>query len=46
MYQLKNKKSKKLDNVVMLNELPFYDELNVVKQKKHLKDMQEVIALK
>ena len=27
----------------MLNELPFYDELTIVKKQKHLKNMQEVI---
>ena len=27
----------------MLNELPFYDELTMVKKQKHLKNMQEVI---
>ena len=35
-----------LNNVDMLSELPFYNELIIVKQQKHLKDMSEVIALK
>ena len=30
----------------MLRELPLYNELSKVKHQKHLKNMQEVIALK
>ena len=37
---------KHLNNVNMLKELPFHNELNIVKTEKHLKDMQESIALK
>ena len=46
MYQLKKKLSiKKLNNVDLLRELPIYDGLNIVKQQKHFKNMQRVIAL-
>ena len=41
MYQLKN-----LSNVDMLGELPFYDELNMVKTPNAFKKMQEALALK
>ena len=37
---------KKLNNADMLSELPFYDELNIVKIAKAFKNMQEAIALK
>ena len=30
----------------LFNEVSFYNELNIEKHQKHLKDMQEVIALK
>ena len=39
-------KIKHLPNIELLHELPFYDELSVVKNQMHLKDMQEVIKLK
>ena len=39
-------KIKHLNTVDMLSELPFYDELNIVKTAKTLKNMQEAIALK
>ena len=39
-------KIKHLSNIELLPELPFYDELSVVKNQMHLKDMQEVIKLK
>ena len=35
------------NNINLLHELPFYDELSIVKTlKKHLEEMQEVIVLK
>ena len=37
---------KKLSGVQLLKELPFYDELSIVKKTVHLVDMQEVIKLK
>ena len=39
-------KIKHLSNIESLHELPFYGELNVVKNQMHLKDIQEVIKLK
>ena len=34
---------KHLDNIDVLRELPFsYNELNIVKNQKHFKDMQDV----
>ena len=39
-------KVKKLNNVQLLNKLPFYDELSIVKKKLHLVVMEEVIKLK
>ena len=39
-------KIKHLSNIKLLHELPFYDELSVVKNQMHLKDVQEVIKLK
>ena len=39
-------KIKKLNNINKLHELPFYDELNIVKTAKAFKIMQEIIALK
>ena len=39
-------KIKDLSNIKVFHELPFYDELSVVKDQRHLKDMQEVIKLK
>ena len=38
-------KIKHLSNIELLLKLPFYDELSVVKNQMHLKDMQEVIKL-
>ena len=37
-------KIKHLPNIELLHELPFYDELCVVKNQMHLKDMQEAIV--
>ena len=37
---------KKISNVELLHELPFYDELSVVECQMHLRDMQVVIKLK
>ena len=37
---------KRVKNIDLLHGLPFYDELSIVKNHKHLKDMQEVIKLK
>ena len=37
---------KKLSDVKLLQELPFYNELSIVKITVHLVDMQEVIKLK
>ena len=37
---------KKLFNVQLLKELPFYDELSIVKNNMHLVYMQEVIKLR
>ena len=31
---------KRLKNIDLLSELPFYEELNVIKQIRHLEDMQ------
>ena len=39
-------KIKKLSNVKLLQELPFYDELSIVKIIVHLVDMQGVIELR
>ena len=39
-------KIKLLSDIELLHELPFYDELSVVKTLIHLKGMQEVIKLK
>ena len=39
-------KIKHLSNIELLHELPFYEELSVVKNQMHLKDMQKVIKLK
>ena len=39
-------KIKDLSNIKVFHELPFYDELSVVKDQRHLKDMQKVIKLK
>ena len=39
-------KIKRLKNVDLLAELPFYDQLNIIKQIKHLVDMQGHITLK
>ena len=39
-------KIKDLSNIKVFHELPFYDELSIVKDRRHLKDMQEVIKLK
>ena len=39
-------KIKDLSNIKVFHELPFYDELSIVKDQRHLKDMQEVIKLK
>ena len=39
-------KIKRLKNVDLLAELPFYDQLNIIKQIKHLVDMQGHIMLK
>ena len=39
-------KIKKLANIKLLHELPFYDELYVVKNQVHLVDMPKVIKLK
>ena len=39
-------KFKHLSNTELLHELPFYNELSVVKNQMHLKCMQEVIKLK
>ena len=36
----------KLSNVELIQELPFYDELSIVKLQIHFVDMQEVIKLK
>ena len=33
-------KIKRLENIDLLSELPFYEELNVIKQIMHLKDTQ------
>ena len=33
-------KTKRLKNVDLLAELPFYDQLNIIKKNKHLKEMQ------
>ena len=41
-----NPEIKKLSNIELLHELPFYDELVLQKCQKHLKGMQEVIKLK
>ena len=38
-------KKKQKDNVDILSELPFYDELNIIKTAKAFKNMQ-VIALR
>ena len=43
---IEKSKIKKVSNVDMLSELPFYDELSIVKQQKHLGDIQELTALK
>ena len=37
---IKKPKIKRLKNIDLLSELPFYEELNVIKQIMHLKDMQ------
>ena len=39
-------KIKRLKNVDLLAELRFYDQLNIIKQIKHLVDMQGHITLK
>ena len=39
-------KVKKLNNVEVLKELPFYDELNIVKIRQHLVVMLKIIKLK
>ena len=39
-------KVKKLNNVQLLKELPFYDELSIVKKKQHLVVMPKVKKLK
>ena len=39
-------KIRHLSNIELLHELLFYDELSVVKNQMHLKDMQEVIKLR
>ena len=33
-------KNKRLKNINLLSELPFYEELNVIKKIMHLEDMQ------
>ena len=46
MYRLKkNSLIKKLNNVDLLRELPFYDGINTVKTAKPINNMQQVIAL-
>ena len=39
-------KIKRLKNIDFLSELPFYEELDVIKQIMRLEDMQWVIKLK
>ena len=39
-------KIKHLSNIELLHELPFYDELSVVKNQMHVMEMQEVKKLK
>ena len=39
-------KLKKLSNIDMWHELPFYDESNILETTKAFKNMQEAIALK
>ena len=38
---IENLKIKRLKNINFLSELPFYEELNVIKQIVHLEDMQQ-----
>ena len=35
-------KNKHLSNIELLHEFPFYDELRVVENQRHLKDMQGI----
>ena len=43
---IKKRKIKCLKNTDFLSELPFYEELNLIKKIRHLEDMQWFIELK
>ena len=42
---IERRKIKKLNNVQLLTELPFYDDLNIAKNKTTFSGFQEVIKL-
>ena len=42
IFLIEKPKIKHLSNIELLHELPFYDELSVVKNQVHLKNMLEV----